>query len=164
MGSRKPRPVFPEAMILWGKRLIRVVLLVAILGLLYVALRNAPLAAIGETLQRLQVWQILLVLGIDALVYALISARWWLIVIADDKHAPYPALFVVRLAVFGVSYFTIGPQVGGEPLQVLYLRRHRNMTYVRATASVLLDKLLELLANFVFLLFGLTAISRSGSL
>jgi hypothetical protein len=157
-------PYFPTRGAIQRKWLIRVVLLAAILGLLYFALRNAPLAAIRETLARLRVWQIALVLSMDALVYALISARWWLIVRADNKHTRYPPLFSVRLAVFGISYFTIGPQVGGEPLQVLYLRRRRNMTYARATASVLLDKLLELVANFMLLLFGLTAVSRSGIL
>jgi uncharacterized membrane protein YbhN (UPF0104 family) len=38
------------------------------------------------------------------------------------------------------------------------------MAYARATASVVLDKLLELLANFMLLVFGLTAITRSGLL
>lgn len=166
--AQMPRDKLPSHLqtrrALWRKWLIRLVLFTAVLGLLYFALRTAPLAAIRETLGRLRFWQIVVVLGIDAMVYALISARWWLVVRADDKHVRYAPLFRVRLAVFGISYFTIGPQIGGEPLQVLYLRRRRNMTYARATASVLLDKLLELLANFALLLFGLMAVFRSGIL
>ena len=61
----------------------------------------------------------------------------------------------VRISVFGISYFTIGPQVGGEPLQVIYLQRKYGLTYTRATSTVVMDKLLELLANFILLVFGL---------
>jgi uncharacterized protein (TIRG00374 family) len=71
-------------------------------------------------------------------------------------------LLAVRIAVFGVSYFTLGPQVGGEPLQVLYLQRQYGLTYTRATASVVMDKLLEFLANFFLLAAGLTSIFQAG--
>jgi uncharacterized protein (TIRG00374 family) len=52
--------------------------------------------------------------------------------------------------------------VGGEPLQVLYLQRQHGLTYTRATASVLMDKLLEFLANFLLLSVGLTAVFQAG--
>jgi uncharacterized protein (TIRG00374 family) len=68
----------------------------------------------------------------------------------------------VRLSAFGVSYFTLGPQVGGEPLQVLYLRQKYGLTFTRATASVIMDKLLEFLASFILLAFGLTALLQAG--
>jgi uncharacterized protein (TIRG00374 family) len=70
----------------------------------------------------------------------------------------------VRVAVFGISYFTLGPQVGGEPLQVLYLQRKYGLTYTRATSTVIMDKLLEFLANFFLLVIGLTAIVQAGIL
>jgi hypothetical protein len=67
-----------------------------------------------------------------------------------------------RLAVFGLSYFTPGPQVGGEPLQVFYLQRNHGITFARATAAVIMDKLLEFLANFILIGAGLTAAVRVG--
>ncbi len=57
------------------------------------------------------------------MLYVLVTLRWWIIVRADAKHIPYLPLLGVRVSVFGVSYFTLGPQVGGEPLQVLFLQR-----------------------------------------
>jgi uncharacterized protein (TIRG00374 family) len=66
--------------------------------------------------------------------------------------------------VFGISYFTLGPQVGGEPLQVYYLRLKYGMSYTRATSTVIMDKLLEFLANFFLLVIGLTAIVQAGIL
>ncbi|HKY53492.1 MAG TPA: lysylphosphatidylglycerol synthase transmembrane domain-containing protein [Anaerolineales bacterium] len=136
----------------------------ALAALLYFALRNAPLDEIWNTLRQLQVWQIAVLFGLNLFIYALITLRWWIIVRAENKLVPYFPLLLVRVAVFGVSYFTLGPHVGGEPLQVFYLQRKYKFTYMHATASVILDKLLELLANFFLLALGLTAIFQAGIL
>jgi uncharacterized protein (TIRG00374 family) len=61
-----------------------------------------------------------------------------------------------------LSYFTPGPQVGGEPLQVIYLQRNHGIPFARATATVIMDKLLEFLANFILIGVGLTAAARVG--
>jgi uncharacterized protein (TIRG00374 family) len=132
--------------------------------LLYFALRNAPLSEIWITLSQLQFWQIAVLFGLNLFIYALITLRWWIIVRAENKQVAYVPLLLVRVAVFGVSYFTLGPHVGGEPLQVFYLQRKYKFTYMHATASVILDKLLELLANFFLLALGLTAIFQAGLL
>jgi len=146
-----------------GKKIFLRVVTVLILGsLLWWALRNAPLTDILKTLKQLQLWQIGILILINAAIYALITLRWWIIVRAEARTVPYFPLLAVRVAVFGVSYFTLGPQVGGEPLQVLYLQRKYGLTYTRATASVFMDKLLEFLANFFLLGIGLTAIFQAG--
>ncbi|MCI0550725.1 MAG: flippase-like domain-containing protein [Anaerolineae bacterium] len=133
-------------------------------ALLYFALRNAPLDEIWNTLRQLQLWQIAVLFGLNLFIYALITLRWWIIVRAENKLVAYVPLLLVRIAVFGVSYFTLGPHVGGEPLQIFYLQRKYKFTYMHATASVILDKLLELLANFFLLALGLTAIVQAGIL
>ena len=142
----------------------RALVFIVLATLLYFALRNAPLTDIFKTLKQLQLWQIVTLLMINSIIYALITLRWWIIVRAESKSLPYLPLMAVRLAVFGVSYFTLGPQVGGEPLQVLYLQRKYGITYTRATASVLMDKLLEFLANFFLLAVGLTSVLQAGIL
>jgi uncharacterized protein (TIRG00374 family) len=101
---------------------------------------------------------------INTFMYLLVTLRWWIIARASNRSIPYFPLVLVRVAVFGISYFTLGPQVGGEPLQVLYLQRKFNMTYTRATSTVIMDKLLEFLANFILLVIGLTAILEAGIL
>ena len=105
-----------------------------------------------------------MILTIDLTIYLLITARWWLIVQAENKNITFLPMIGVRISVFGISYFTIGPQVGGEPLQVIYLQRKYGLTYTRAASTVVMDKLLELLANFILLVFGLTAILQAGIL
>ena len=147
-----------------SKWLRRFVLILVLSILFYFALRNAPLADILKALSSLQLWQIGVLIGLDVLIYLLISARWWFIVHAENQNIRYFPLIGVRISVFGISYFTIGPQVGGEPLQVLYLQRNYGLTYTRATASVVMDKLLEFLANLFLLVFGLTAVLQAGIL
>ena len=148
-----------------AKRALYLLAVYSILAvLLYFALRNAPLDEIWNTLRQLQLWQIAILLGLNLFIYTLITLRWWIIVRAENRRIPYIPLLLVRIAVFGVSYFTFGPHVGGEPLQVFYLQRKYKLTFTHATASVIMDKLLELLANFFLLALGLTAILQAGIL
>jgi uncharacterized protein (TIRG00374 family) len=138
---------------------------VVVFGLLvWWAVYHAPLGEIWVVIQGLKLWQIAAMLAANAAIYFLITLRWWLIVRADAKSVPYLPLLAVRVSVFGVSYFTFGPQVGGEPLQVLFLKRRHGLTYTRATASVLMDKLLEFLIDLILLPLGLLAIFRAGVL
>jgi uncharacterized protein (TIRG00374 family) len=132
--------------------------------LLYFALREAPLTDIWSSLKQLRAWQLVALLGLNLAIYVLITLRWWLILTAAKREFPFLPLLGVRVSVFGLSYFTLGPQVGGEPLQVLYAQRKYGMSYTRATSTVVMDKLLEFLANFVLLGFGLTGILEAGIL
>ncbi len=146
------------------RRLVRGGLLVLLAALLYFALSKAPISEIVQALAALQWWQMALVLGLNGVIYALISCRWWLVVHAENRRIRYLPMIPVRVSVFGVSYFTLGPQVGGEPLQVFYLQKTYGLSYTRAAASVVMDKLFELLGNFVLLSFGFAAVLHSGLL
>jgi len=144
-------------------RTLRAVALYLILGaLLWWALRNVPLIDIWGSLGQLRGWQIMLLLLLNAAVIALMAARWWLIVRAEQPRVPFLPLVGYRLSAFGLSYFTPGPQVGGEPLQVIYLQKRHGLSYARATASVIMDKLLEFLVNFILLGVGAWAVFRVG--
>jgi uncharacterized protein (TIRG00374 family) len=157
----------PPLAIQGGKRkarLGRLIWVVLLIGLLWWALRDAPLTDIWSSLQKLQLWQLGGLLVLNAVLYVLVTLRWWFIVQADNKHVSFLPLLGVRVSVFGISYFTLGPQVGGEPLQVWYLRRNYGLTLTRATASVVMDKLLEFLVNFLLLAFGLVAVTGAGIL
>jgi len=144
-------------------RYLRSFVIYAILAfLLWWALRNIPLIDIWNALKQLKFWQIGILLALNAFVLLTMTARWWIILRAENPNIPFLQLVRYRLAVFGLSYFTPGPQVGGEPLQVIYLQRNHGVTFARATAAVIMDKLLEFLANFILLGIGLTAAIRVG--
>jgi len=144
------------------KWVIRLVWILILAALLYFALRNAPLPDIWTTLKRLHPTQIVIILTINAIVIWLMTARWWIIVRAENRSVPFLPLVGYRLSVFGLSYFTPGPQVGGEPLQVIYLQRKHGLSLARATSAVIMDKLLEFLVNFILLGIGAWAILRVG--
>jgi uncharacterized membrane protein YbhN (UPF0104 family) len=145
-----------------SKALRRAVWLALLVALLAWTVRNAPLADIWAELRALDAWQVGGLLLLNSIIIVLMTARWGIILRAEGGRVPFGRLLAYRLAAFGVSYFTPGPQVGGEPLQVMYLRDGQRLSTARAAASVILDKLLEFIANFIFLAAGLVAIARVG--
>jgi glycosyltransferase 2 family protein len=156
-------PVPQEVTVRSRSKAIRLLILYSILAaLLYFALRNAPFLEIWNALRQLQFWQIGILLVINAGVILAMTARWWIIVRAENPAIPFLPLIRYRLAVFGLSYFTPGPQIGGEPLQIYYLKRNHGLTFARATSAVIMDKLLEFLANFMLIGLGITAAVRVG--
>ncbi|GAB4545427.1 MAG: hypothetical protein Fur002_19530 [Anaerolineales bacterium] len=145
------------------KKHLRPLIIYALLGgLLIFALHNAPLQEILLTLKKLTACQVLALAALNVLIYALITVRWWLFVRVEYSNVFYLSLLTTRISVFGLSYFTLGPQIGGEPLQVLSLKRMCGMSYARAAATVIMDKLLEFLANFIMLILGAAAIFEAG--
>jgi len=141
---------------------IRLLWLFILAVLLYLALRNAPLTEIWNTLKTLKLSQIAIIVIINIIVISLMTARWWIIVRAENRSVPFLTLIGYRLSVFGLSYFTPGPQVGGEPLQIIYLQRNHGLSFARATSAVIMDKLLEFLVNFILIGIGAWSIFRVG--
>lgn len=122
--------------------------------LLWLSLRGVPLGEIWTTLRGLTLWQLGMLAAINLVIFFLFALRWRLILGALGHPIPLLQVIAYRLAGFGVTYFTPGPQFGGEPLQVLLLQRRAGVPVQTAISSVFLDKLVELLANFAFLVVG----------
>ncbi|HEY5730736.1 MAG TPA: lysylphosphatidylglycerol synthase transmembrane domain-containing protein [Anaerolineales bacterium] len=141
---------------------IRLLWVSVLIILLYFSLRNAPLSDIWNALKQLTLQQISIIIILNTLVISLMTARWWIIVHAENPSVPFLPLVGYRLSVFGLSYFTPGPQMGGEPLQVIYLQKNHGLSFARATSAVIMDKLLEFLVNFILIGVGAWAIIRVG--
>ncbi len=133
------------------------------LALVAWVLMRVPLTQTRASLSRLTPGGLLVLTGFNALVLLTLPARWWLIWRGLGHRLPFVSLLGARLAAFGLSYFTPGPQFGGEPLQVLLPERRHGVPRPTAVAAVVLDRSLELLVNFSFLLVG-AAILAQGSL
>jgi glycosyltransferase 2 family protein len=130
--------------------------------LVWWSMRGLELAEIWGTVRHLGGAAIFFLVLLNLSILVLFASRWWLILHAQGYRLPYLSLVAYRLAGFGVTYFTPGTQLGGEPLQVHLLRRRDRVPSDMAIASVGLDKLLELLANFTFLLVGVSSVLASG--
>ena len=138
----------------WLKRLALWLpwLLAAVILLL--VLQFVSFAAVGQSLQALRPWQLLLLIGLNGIILVLLTGRWWLLLRGLGYRLPFSQALGHRLAAFGVTYLTPGPQFGGEPAQVLLAERVNDVSRVTAVSSVSLDKTLELLVNFTFLTLG----------
>lgn len=146
------------------KKNLRLFLWVLIPIVLWWTLKDVPFQQVGENIQNLGLRGIGILIGINTLIFLLFSLRWWLILRAQGHHLSFFALTAYRLASFGVTYFTPGPQFGGEPLQIHMLRQREHLSTPTAVASVTIDKLFELLANFAFLMVGVAVILFGGTI
>ena len=97
----------------------------------------------------------------NAAMMLLFTLRWWLVLRNLGYRIPLLAAARYRLAAFAVSFLTPGQHIGGEPLQVLFLRRH-NVPADTAAASVAFDRLVEYFVNTAVLLGGLLALRAAG--
>lgn len=134
------------------------------LGLLVWIAHTIPLNETWSALRQLSGWQIGALVLANGLVLLALNGRWWLLLRGLGYDLPYLALTGHRLAAFGVSYFTPGPQFGGEPVQVILLEREHGLPRAAALTAVSLDKTLELTINFAFLLAGVFMILQAGVL
>jgi uncharacterized protein (TIRG00374 family) len=123
-------------------------------ALLAWALRGTHVEDIGRVVGRLRTPQLAALLAMNLLILWSFSWRWWAALRALGHSVSTVRLVGYRLAAFAVSYLTPGPQFGGEPLQVYLLSRREELPASTAVASVVVDKTLELIANFTFLVVG----------
>lgn len=125
--------------------------------LLIIAMRDVEPRIIIPLLQQLHWWQITVLLASNMLVIIFFGWRWYVILRVMQPTTNVWRLCLHRLGGFGVSYFTPGPQVGGEPVQLGLLHQDGVPTAI-GLASIGIDKLVEISINLLFILFGLIVI------
>lgn len=133
--------------------------LVAVLLVGWVA-QTVPLAALGQVLGRLDGVEVVVLVGMNGAVLLALNGRWWYILRGYGCEVPFLTLMSYRLVAFGISYFTPGPHFGGEPAQVYLVERFHATPRPVAVAAVALDKSLELLINFAFLVIGVLVMAQ----
>lgn len=131
-----------------------------LLGVVLMALtiRAVSIEEVVPVLRQLRLEQLLLLALLNAFILMTISGRWWLLLRGLGHRPPFAALFAYRLAAFGLSYFTPGPHVGGEMLQVFLVEREQGVARGDALAAVVLDKAIEFSINLTILLLGIAAV------
>jgi len=139
---------------------LTVLLWLLVAALVVWALRTVPLASVLAALEGLRLMRVAALLLVNAAVILSLAWRWWVILRAQGANVPFLALAGYRLAAFGVSYFTPGPQVGGEPLQVAFVQRRHGVSGPTATAAVVLDRGIDFVVNIGVLIAGLAVASR----
>lgn len=140
------------------RNLLRVLPWLIGVGLLILIIRSVSFEEVVATLTRLRLWQIGALLLANAFILLTITGRWWILLRGLGHNVPFPPLFVYRLGAFGLSYFTPGPHVGGEILQVAMVEREHGVPRSDSLAAVALDKAIEFTINLTFLILGIAAI------
>ncbi len=144
------------------KKWLSVLFWVVAIGLLLLLVRSVGVTAVLDSLAQLQIWQIFLLILLNGAVILLVTARWWFILWGMGWRLPLGMLIGHRLAAFGVSYFTPGPHFGGEPVQVLLVEKVHGVPRRTAVSAVAIDKTLELITNFAFVVLGVMLLLRWG--
>lgn len=147
-----------------GKLIPHLIWIALALLLLWITFRAVDLGEVWGRLRSLQSQQIGLLIAVNLAVLATFSARWWLLLFAQGYAIPYLWLIAYRLATFAVSYFTPGPHFGGEPLQVYLVSSRHGVPVSVSVAAVLVDKVLEMTVNFIFLTLGVLFVVQAQSL
>ena len=124
-----------QALVTWLLKNLTLRILTLLLLLLWV-FQTVSFAELWRSLSRLGLGQLVALAVLNGLILVSMSGRWWLILRAQGYTVPYLTLTGYRLAAFGVSYFTPGPQFGGEPLQVYLVRRHHGVPGSTAEMSI----------------------------
>ena len=134
-------------------RFLRYLLWSLALGLTGWTLSQLPVASITESISALGWPQWFAWLGINAVIIGLGTQRWYGLIVMLKAKINFVGLMCIRQAGQAVSFITPGPQFGGEPLQILWLRQ-RGLPLEKALLSLGLDRLYELGINFSMLLLG----------
>jgi glycosyltransferase 2 family protein len=142
-------------------QLIEVVFGVLLLLLLYFTFRDLSLAGVWSVLKRTDPWQVLGLLVLNGGIALLLTNRWWIVLRGLGERLSYRRVTEFRLIGATVSQLTPGPQFGGEPAQVHFLVQE-GVPLPKAIASVTLEKMLELFANFGFLVLGVLFVLSQG--
>lgn len=140
------------------KKIAVLVLALVGVGVFAAILLNTGWRDIWALLYQVTFWQLLLFFGLIQVSYALHNWRWQIILKTHGHEVSFWSLWLYRAAGYGVSYITPTP-VGGEPARIYFLAENHDVPLREATASVLLDKLIELSCFAVFVASGVIVAS-----
>jgi uncharacterized membrane protein YbhN (UPF0104 family) len=136
--------------------------LAAVPFLIWWAFRQVPLNAIWQSFRGLGLLEMCTLLLMKAALELLLSFRWRLLLKGLGHRIGLLTLAGYELAGFGVSYFTPGPQVGGEALQAYLVQRKHGVPLANSVAALTLDRLLGALAQTMLLVASVAAICILG--
>lgn len=133
---------------------MRYLMLLAIPILYGYAVREVPIREIFSAAAGLSGPGVLVLFAANLMVTGAMCLRWAFILRRVGFAIPFSRLVLYRTAANAISIITPGPQFGGEPLQIHLLTRFHRVSPDMASASVTVDRVIELISNFLFLFAG----------
>jgi uncharacterized protein (TIRG00374 family) len=124
-------------------------------------LSQLPFAAIAQTIGTVSLPQWLIWIGLNFGIMLLATQRWQVLSKLLKLPVKFSELLMIRQAGQTVSFITPGPQFGGEPLQIRWLCKHRQLPMHSAALALGLDRFYELWVNFGMLALGVLLLLAS---
>jgi len=81
--------------------------------------------------------------------------RWQVILKAYNIKIPFISLLRMQISAYAISVITPLARVGGEPLKIFMMKEEHQVDYKTGTASIILDRTIELLGTVAFGVVGL---------
>ena len=123
-------------------------------SLVFFTVRELPLAGILERLGEISPLRLVGLLAINSLILFLSVKRWQILAQVFDIQLSWAHLFKVRQAGNTISFVTPGPQFGGEPLQLYWLRQSHEIPMDISLAILGADRFMEIFINLSILLLS----------
>jgi CDP-diacylglycerol--glycerol-3-phosphate 3-phosphatidyltransferase len=134
--------------------IVKLLIVMAAAGLLYWAWRDVSLDVVVSAIGRWRWFQWLLFAVLNLFILGAMCWRWSFILRQMKHPVRFAALIRCRMGANFLSYIPPGPQFGGEPFQVYCLVRRHQVPAEAASASVAVDRLIELMGTLLFLSLG----------
>ena len=134
----------------------------AAFGLFAWALSRVSLADAWASVRKLDARAVTTLVAVNFVALVVFGVRWWVILRGLGRPIGLMQAALYRLAAFGFSYFTPGPQIGGEPVQVLLAEKRHGVPRDIAIASVGLDRLFDGVFNLAFLAAAALVLVKEG--
>ena len=149
-----PLGLSPLDRVSFRSTIVKFLIVMAAAGLLYWAWRDVSLDAVVSAIGRWGWFQWLLFAVLNLFILGAMCWRWSFILRQMGHPVGFAALIRCRMGANFLSYITPGPQFGGEPFQVYCLVRRHQVPAEAASASVAVDRLIELMGTLLFLSLG----------
>ena len=123
--------------------------------------QQLPLALLSQMLAQLNLVQWLSWIGLNLALILAATLRWWLFTQILGRTVRFWELLKLRQAGQALNFLTPGPQLGSEPLQIVYLWRHQHLELAKALLSLSLDRFYEVWVNLAVLLLAASILLSS---
>ncbi|MBI5037222.1 MAG: flippase-like domain-containing protein [Candidatus Kerfeldbacteria bacterium] len=105
--------------------------------------------------QSFTLWKWLVIVFFYSLALYVTLYRWHLILKSQGYDIPTQKLFASRLVGFAGDYLTPSPNIGGEAIRALVLKKGTGVPMAQGLASIILDKVMDFSYALPFLVFSI---------
>lgn len=95
------------------------------------------------------------ILTLYALSFFITQYRWYLILRSTGHPVSLAKIFPAKIVGFSVDYITPSPNVGGEAIRAMVLKKDSGIPFSDGLASVIIDKVMDFSYALPFLLFSI---------